>query len=477
MLQPRVGLEVHVQLATASKFLCACPLQEGAPANALVCPICTGHPGTLPTLNEQAVKLGIKAGLALNGQLNRISHFDRKHYHYPDLPKGYQITQSRTPLVGDAALHVSLDDEVHVFRIQRIHLEEDSGKLLHRDGRTLVDYNRAGIPLIEVVGAPDLENGRQAEAWLRMLHRVLVFAGITKGELEKGHLRCDANISVGTPDKPGERVEMKNINSFRFVRRAIDSEIERQTALLEAGEPVVRQTRGWTGKGTEPLRDKEHTEDYLLLPEPDLPPVVLSAEEVEEVIAELPGAVDKFLLYQDLERLQQWRHEFGLEREHVTPITEDPQLEELFREAHALGAKPQELAHWIVGPLRALMNKHDRPLAGLPLTPEHMADLCRLLAEGLITRATARRLFDWVGTRDGNVEGLVEILGWHKISDPKTLRDRVRETMICHPEELERLREGNTGLADFFVGKVMVATEGRADPDQVNSLVREIGSA
>ena len=477
MLQPRVGLEVHVQLATASKFLCACPLQDGAPPNALVCPICTGHPGTLPTLNDQAVKLAIKAGLALNGQLNRVSSFDRKHYRYPDLPKGYQVTQARTPLVGDATLHVSLDDEVHAFRIQRIHLEEDSGKLLHRDGRTLVDYNRAGIPLIEVVGAPDLENGRQAEAWLRMLHRVLVFAGITKGEMDKGHLRCDANISVGTSEEPGERVEVKNINSFRFVRRAVDSEIERQTALLKARKPVRRETRGWTGTGTVPLRDKEQTRDYLLLPEPDLPPVVLTSEEVERAVTELPGAVDKYLLYQDLERLQQWRHEFGLEREQVQPITEDPQLEELFREAHALGANPLELAHWIVGPVRALMNKHDHPLSGLPLTPEHMADLCRLMATGSITRATARKLLDWVGARDGNVEGLVEVLGWHKIKDLNALRTQVRETMTCHPEELRRLQEGNTGLADFFVGKVIAATQGRADPDQVHSLVREIASA
>lgn len=463
-----------MQLACASKLLCACPLREGAPPNALTCPICAGHPGTLPTLNNLAVRLAVKTGLALNGRLNPISSFDRKHYRHPDLPKGYQVTQHRTPIVVDARLYVAIEGQPRGFGIDRIQIEEDSAKLLHREGRTLVDYNRAGVPLIELVGAPDLSGGAEAEAWLRMLHRVLTFAGITEGSLEKGQLRCDANVSLGTDEAEGTRVEIKNINSFRFVRRAIDGEIDRQRQVLAAGGAVLAETRTWTGSTTESLRSKETRPDYRFLAEPDLPDVVLNAEEVEAIIAELPGPVDRHLLHEDLLRLNGWRIEFGLEREQVEPLTADPELETLFREAVTLGADPQELAGWIVGPVLAVMARHDRPLSGLPLTPQHLTDLCRLVLDGSITRTTAKKLLDWVGARDGNVEGLVQIMGWHRISDPELLRARLHESMTEHPDELGRLKGGHRGLVEFFVGKVMTATDGRADPGEVRALVEEI---
>ena len=457
-----------MQLACSSKLLCACPVLDGAPANALVCPVCAGHPGTLPTLNAEAVRLAIKAGLALDGQVNRVSRFDRKHYRYADLPKGFQITQQRQPIVNAARLHVSGREAP--YTLERMHLEEDSGKLLHEDDRTLVDYNRAGVPLLEIVGAPELQSGEEAEAWLRQLHRVLTFAGITPGELEKGHWRCDANVSL----EDGERVELKNINSFRFVRKAIDHEIKRQRERLAQGDPVPRETRAWDVNTSRPLRAKESQADYRFLAEPDLPPLVLTQEEVTSVMQELPGPVDKHLLRLELERLQHWRRTYGLDRDHVLPITEDPELEALFLKAHEAGAAPTELANWVVGPVRALTNRMELPLSGLPLTAQHLADLCELLQTQAITRPTARKLFDWVGSRDGNVKGLVEVLGWHRIGDDDTLRGHLRETMDAHPDELERLRAGNDGLVDFFVGKVMAATQGRADPERVSTLLQEM---
>jgi aspartyl-tRNA(Asn)/glutamyl-tRNA(Gln) amidotransferase subunit B len=471
MHQARIGLEVHVQLACTSKLLCACPLREGAPANALVCPICAGHPGTLPSLNAHAVRLAVKAGMSLNGQVQRISRFDRKHYRYADLPKGYQVTQQREPIVSEAQLHVRIDGDVRRFRIERMQIEEDSGKLLHREDRTLVDYNRAGVPLLEVVGAPDLASGVEAEAWLRQLHQVLVFAGVTQGQLELGHFRCDANISVGDD---GTRVEVKNINSFRFVRKAIETEVARQRALLESGQTVDRETRDWNGKTTVRLRGKEAPADYRFLPEPDLPPLVLTPEEVHEVMQELPGPVDKHLLKLELERMQHWRTEYGLEREHVLPITADSDLEAMFLKAHEAGADPRELANWLVGPVRALAAKEDRPLADLPLKAQHLADLCSLVGQGTITRPTARKLFDWVGLRDGHIPGLVEVLGWQRIDDPDALRGHLRATMAEHPEELQRLEDGNDGLVDFFVGKVMQSTQGRADPLELRALLLEM---
>ncbi len=473
--QAVIGIECHVQLDTRTKIFCACPLADGDPANTCICAVCTGQPGTLPTVNDAAVRLGIRAGLAIGCTVQAHSVFARKNYFYPDLPKGYQITQYEDPICTEGALHVSLHGQQKRFGITRLHLEEDAGKLTHTTDGSLVDWNRAGTPLAEIVSEPDLRSSEEAEAFARMLHRVMVAAGVTRGDMEKGHMRFDANVSVHKPGTPfGTRVEIKNLNSFRFLRRAIDSERDRQIQVLENGGTVHQETRLWTGQETASMRSKEGAADYRYFPDPDLPPVVVAPAEQAEALAALPGApLDLHLLAQDQAEIDAWQSEYGLAQDVVAVLTSDPEVATFYKDAVAAGGDPRSVANWMQSEVLGWINASEAPLSESALSPSHLVVLLRLLDEGVIGRPVAKQLLEAVFAAGGDLEALVQERGLARVSDESALGDVVRAAIAAHPEQAQRYRDGNPKVAGFFMGLVMKSTGGRADPAIANRLVRE----
>ena len=473
--QAVIGIECHVQLDTRTKIFCACPLADGDPANTCICSVCTGQPGTLPTVNDAAVRLGIRAGLAIGCTVHAHSVFARKNYFYPDLPKGYQITQYENPLCTEGALHVKLHGEQKRFGITRLHLEEDAGKLTHTKDGSFVDWNRAGTPLAEIVSEPDLRSSEEAEAYARMLHRVMVEARVTRGDMEKGHMRFDANVSVHKPGTPfGTRVEIKNLNSFRFLRRAIDSERGRQIQVLENGGTVYQETRLWTGQETATMRSKEGAADYRYFPDPDLPPIALDPAELVEQLLDLPEApLDLFLLAHDQSVLNAWQSQFGLAEDMVLLLTSDPELATFFQDAVAAGGDIRAVSNWMQSEILGWINASNAPLSESALSPSHLVVLLRLLDEGVIGRPVAKQLLEEVFAKGGDLEALVQERGLARMSDESALGDVVRAAIADNPEQAQRYRDGNPKVAGFFMGLVMKATGGRADPAIANRLVRD----
>ena len=453
-----IGLECHVQLRTRSKMFCTCPVQnEGAP-NATICPVCMGHPGTLPMLNRAAVSLGLRAGLALGATLHPESIFSRKHYFYPDLPKGYQISQYDRPLCTGGVIHTELGP----LKLTRIQLEEDAGRMLHGDRSTVVDWNRAGTPLIEIVSEADLRSPEHAELAMRTLHRVLVEGGICVGDMEKGHLRCDVNVSVHRPGTPwGTKVEVKNVNSFRFVARAIRFEIERQIDLLDAGQRIIQETRTWDGSKTVSLRKKEGSADYRYFPEPDLPPLVVAPDEVAEARAALPGVpLDLWLAARDVAARQEWRDRYGLGDYDIGVITGDPDLERWFLEAVAAGGQPRAMSSWVQGEVQRRNNIGQLG----QLAPRHLVEAQRLLDAGAVNRDAVKALLENAANTGVSPEAEAEAQGLSMVSDEEALRRIAAEVVARFPQERARYDAGNKGMLGFFMGKFMAATERRADP-------------
>ncbi|MCB9762220.1 MAG: Asp-tRNA(Asn)/Glu-tRNA(Gln) amidotransferase subunit GatB [Alphaproteobacteria bacterium] len=466
-LTPVIGLEVHVRLRTATKLFCPCPNDPEAAANTRTCAICAGWPGALPLPSRAAVVRAARAALALGAALQPVSVFARKHYFYDDLPKGYQITQGDRPLALGGALHFEFDGARHALPLTRLHLEEDAGRATPEG----VDLNRAGVPLVEIVSAPALESPAQAEAALRMLHRMLVAAGVTEGAMERGQLRCDANVSLRRLGEPhGTRVEIKNVNSFRFVRRALEAEIARQQALLEAGAPVARETRAWDGHGTAALRGKESTADYRWMDEPDLAPLALTDALVAEARAGLAGApLDLHLLDEADSERRRWVERFGLTAYDVEVLTADPDIAELFRRAVHAGGEPRAMSAWIQGPVLARLK--ERPLGALG--PGHLVALERAVSDGVLNRATARGLLDPLMDEGGDLEALIDRRGLRIICDVALIRDIVHRTIASYPQQARKLREGHRKMAGFFMGRVMAETGGRADPQLAMRVLTE----
>jgi aspartyl-tRNA(Asn)/glutamyl-tRNA(Gln) amidotransferase subunit B len=471
MYQAVIGLECHAQLATKTKMFCSCPLpKENTPPNTTLCPTCLAHPGTLPILNQEAVALAIKAALALSCTIHSTSIFARKNYFYPDLPKGYQISQYEEPLATDGKLHTSYG----AFGITRIHLEEDAGRLFHLKEKTDIDWNRAGTPLIEIVGQPDIKSPEEAEAWLRMLHRVLTTAGICEGDLEKGQLRCDVNVSIHKPGEPwGTRVEIKNINSFRFVARAIKSELDRQIKLLEAGEVLYQETRTWTGSETKLLRRKEVSADYRYFPEPDLPPLCLSLEMLEKARATLPGIpLDSYLQEQDKLKVEAWITRYGLSSYDVGVLQGEPEAALLFEQLVALGLAPKPAANFITA---EILKRWNAGISTIALKPEHIAEILRLQENNTITREGAKQLIEHLlKNQEGSPMELVERLGLKPMTDSSQLEQTILELLAKYPEEVTRYRQGNTSLLGFFLGEVMKVTNRKADPKLARPLVQKL---
>lgn len=476
-----IGLEIHVQLLTRSKMFCACPTTFGAPPNTQVCPVCLGLPGSLPVLNRRAVELGLRTAVALDCTVHPRSQFHRKNYYYPDLPKNYQITQYQykvhPPLATDGWLDIPADGGTgegrRRIRVRRVHLEEDTGRLVHveRDGQvrySLVDFNRSGVPLMEVVTQPDLRSPQEARRFLARLRAVLQAIEVSTGRMEEGSLRVDANVSLRRPGGTlGIRTEVKNMNSLRSVERALAFEVARQRQVLDRGEGVEQETRHWDERRgvTFASRTKEEAQDYRYFPEPDLLPIVVTAawvEEVRRVLPELPDA-----------RRQRYVAVYGLSEYDADLVTATASMAAFFEETVRRYPQPKAVNNWLVGDVTAYLNASGKELEDLPVTPDHLAGLLRLVEEGTISGRTAKELLPEMLSTGARPDDLVQAKGLGQISDPAQLTPVINEVIAGHPGPVADVRAGKRQALTFLVGQVMKQTRGRANPELATRLLQE----
>lgn len=468
--EPVIGLEVHAQLLTRSKLFCGCSTNFGAAPNSNVCPVCLGLPGSLPVLNGEAAAMAVRAALALNCTIHENSTFARKNYFYPDLPKGYQISQYDKPFSTKGYLDIEVDGQIKRVGITRVHLEEDAGKNVHGvAGSSLVDLNRAGVPLIEIVGEPDLRSSAEAAAYLRALRDILVFIGVNDGNLEEGSFRCDANVSIRPRGsaKFGTRCELKNINSFRFVQRAIDAEIARQTAILDAGGTVDQETRGFdpdTGQ-THTLRSKEDAHDYRYFPEPDLPPLRLDEAFVSRAraaVGELPSAMR-----------QRYIEKLGLTPAAATTLTQHPGYARFFESVCAEFPQPVKVANWVVNEVLRGASTHGLE-AKFTVTPTQVAELLALVDSGDISGKQAKEVYAAVENTDKSPKAVVAERGMKVVSNVAELQAICERVIAAHPSQVATIRAGKKGVLGFLVGQVMKETRGSANPKLVNELLEKL---
>ncbi len=469
--EPVIGLELHVQLATKSKIFSGASTQFGAQPNAQACAVDLGLPGVLPVLNEQAVAMAVKFGLAIGAQINLHSIFDRKNYFYPDLPKGYQISQFETPVVGRGEIQLQMEDgSERTIGITRAHLEEDAGKSVHDlfPGKTGIDLNRTGTPLLEVVSEPDLRTAQEAATYFRQMHTLVRYLQICDGDLSQGSMRCDANVSVRPvgQEELGERTEIKNINSFRFVERAILYEIQRHIDVLEAGGTIERETRQYDADRdeTRSMRGKELSADYRYFPDPDLLPLEFSQAFVDKIAADMPEL--------PIARRERYQSELGLAANDAAWISRDPQIADYFDAVCAVCGNARQSANWLMGELSAHLNRDDVDIGASPLHADQLGTLIQRLDDNTLSSKTAKTLFEALWADGGEVDVLIESLGLKQMSDAGELQAIVDQVMADNPAQLEQLRGGKEKLLGFFVGQVMKLTQGKANPQQVNEMIR-----
>ena len=474
-----IGLETHCQLSTVTKIFSSSSTAFGADPNTYIDPVCMGLPGTLPVLNQKVLEYAVKAGLALNCQIAPYSKFDRKQYFYPDLPKNYQISQFDLPIAEHGWLEIELVEKKSApirkrIGITRLHMEEDAGKLVHGGsdrlaGSTysLVDFNRAGVPLIEIVSEPDIRSGQEAAEYAQELRRIVRYLGVSDGNMQEGSLRCDVNISIRPvgQEKFGTKVEIKNMNSFSAIQRAIEYEIERQTKALESGEPIVQETRLWEeGKQrTVSMRGKEGSSDYRYFPEPDLGPIEVSPDQLAQWQSELP----------ELPAAKRHRYEekLGLSAYDARVLTDDSQVASYFEAVLAAKANAKQAANWVMGDIAAHLNTQKLNIGAIALTPEILAELISLIESGTISGKIAKDILPELLDKGGSARELVERKGLIQISDTAALEEIIDAVLAENPKELEKYRNGKTKLQGFFVGQVMKKTQGRADPKMTNQLL------
>ena len=467
---PTIGIEVHAQLLTATKAFCGCATAYGAPPNTQTCPVCLALPGALPVLNRRAVELAARAALALGCTVHPTSVFARKHYFYPDLPKGYQISQYDRPLATGGLVTIDAGDGPRHIGIVRLHMEEDAGKSLHGalDEATGVDFNRSGVPLIEIVTAPEITSAADAAACFSRIREVLVSLGANDGNMEEGSLRCDANVSIRAAhaDPLGVKVEVKNINSFRYLQRALEFEIERQSHILASGGRIEAETRLWdTGAGrTFSMRSKEEAHDYRYFPEPDLPPLVLDAADVEQWKRTLPELPDQ--------KRARFVEQYGLPAYDAGVLTQNLAVAEFYETTAAASANPKASSNWIMVELLARMNASGMDLRDVRVTPASLAALIRLVDSGRITGPIAKSLFERMFAEGGDPDAIVEREGLARVDDNAAIEVMVRETLAAHPKPVTQYREGKRQTFGFLVGQVMKASRGKADPEKVSAAVR-----
>ena len=474
-----IGLETHCQLSTETKIFSDSSAKFTTEPNTHIDPICMGMPGVLPVLNQKVLEYAVKAGLALNCQIAPYSKFDRKQYFYPDLPKNYQISQFDLPIAEHGWVEIELlDAEGNPVRkrigVTRLHMEEDAGKLVHGgsdrlSGSTysLVDYNRAGVPLVEIVSEPDLRSGQEAAEYAQEVRRIMRYLGVSDGNMQEGSLRCDVNISVRPVGQKefGTKVEIKNMNSFNAIQRAIDHEIERQIHAIETGERILQETRLWE-EGTQrtiSMRIKEGSSDYRYFPEPDLGPIEVSSEQLEHWQGELPE-----LPYQKRPR---YETAFGLSAYDARVLTDDRDIAEYFEAAVAAKANPKQTANWIMGDISAYLNTERKSIKEIPLTPIALAELTALIDSNTISNKIGKDILPELLVKGGSPNAIVEREGLVQISDSGAIEAAIEAVIAANPKELEQYRGGKTKLLGFFVGKVMQQTGGRADPKMTNQLL------
>ncbi|MBA7606200.1 Aspartyl/glutamyl-tRNA(Asn/Gln) amidotransferase subunit B [subsurface metagenome] len=470
--EPVIGLEVHAQLATETKIFCRCRRTYGAPPNSHTCPVCLGYPGVLPVLNEQAVEFAICMGQAVGCRVRSLSRFARKNYFYPDLPKGYQISQYDEPLCEGGSLSFYMEDgTAKTVGITRIHLEEDAGKAIHGlEDESYIDFNRCGTPLVEIVSEPDIRSPQEARRYLERLKQTLQYTGVSEADMEKGHLRCDANISVRPrgDSEFGIRTEMKNLNSFRGVERGLTYEIRRQVELLEQGGDVEQRTLTWDEAAGEThlLRTKEEAQDYRYFPEPDLVPLAVDPDRVEIIRAglpELPAQIE-----------ERFTREYNLKFLDIEIITRERELAAYYEAVVKGGVTPVEAARWVLGEVLRVLKEEHQEIGDFPMQPEALAELIRLSSEGTINRNTAKSVFDKMLVESLSAAAIVERDQLAQVSDSAELEDTVRQVVSGLPAELERYRKGETRLQGFFMGQVMRATKGKGDPQVVRGLLQRV---
>ena len=469
-----IGLEVHSELKTKSKIFCGCSTQFGSEQNTNVCPVCLGMPGVLPVVNEKVVEFAVRAGLALNCKILPFSKFDRKNYYYPDLPKNYQTSQYDLPIAVNGYLDIEVNGETKRIGITRIHMEEDAGKLVHAGtisnaDYTLVDYNRTGVPLIEIVSEPDLRSPEEAKAYLEKIKSILEYIDVSDCKMEEGSLRCDANISLrprGT-EPFGTKSEIKNLNSFRAVQRGLEYEVERQTDVLEDGGKVVQETRSWDDAAgvTVSLRSKEQAHDYRYLPEPDLVPIVVDLQRVEEIRRSLPELPDA--------RKKRIMEIYGLSSYDASVLTASRAQAEYFDALAAKGIDPKSAANWVMGEVAKHLNSNGLTMDQCPVSADHLAGMLALVDKGTISHKIAKTVFEEMWTSGKTAEEIVREKGLVQITDSSAIEGIVDAVLTANPQSVADFKAGKERAIGFLVGQVMKQTKGRANPEMVNTLLRE----
>ncbi len=465
-----VGLEVHAELSTESKIFCSCKNKFGLEVNSQCCPICSGMPGTLPTLNEKVVEYAVKMGHALHCSINRICKQDRKNYFYPDLPKAYQISQFDIPLCENGFLDIMVGNEQKRIGVTRIHIEEDAGKLIHDDSfdGSLVDFNRCGVPLIEIVSEPDIRSAEEAKAYLDTIRQILQYLDISDCKMQEGSIRCDVNVSVRKKGGAefGTRCEMKNVNSFSATMRAIEYEANRQIEVLEAGGTVDQETRRWDdGKGQNfVLRSKEDAHDYRYFPEPDLLTIVLDEEYVEGLKNELPELPNV--------KLARYMKELGLPRADADLLVDSVEKSKLFEETLAFGkCQSKNIANWILGDISKILNDGNKQLSDTALTPKNLAELIESIEKGTISNTAGKTVLDVIIAEDKNVAGVISEKGLAQISDTAALEEIVKEVLTANQKSVDDYKGGKTNAFGFLVGQCMKATKGKGNPGIIKDLI------
>lgn len=467
-----IGLEVHVELATKTKIFCGCSTEFGGRPNSHTCPVCTGMPGALPVLNKKVVEYAIAVGLAANCKITRYCKFDRKNYFYPDNPQNYQISQLYLPICRDGKLEIETSSGRKSIGIHEIHMEEDAGKLVHDEWEdvSIVDYNRSGVPLIEIVSEPDMRSAEEVIAYLEKLRLMIQYLGASDCKLNEGSMRVDVNLSVwetGTASF-GTRTEMKNLNSFKAIARAIEGERARQIELLEAGKTVVQETRRWDdNKETSyPMRSKEDAQDYRYFPEPDLVPVVISEEWIAEIRAREPEMRE--------EKLARYQKEFGLPEYDAKFLTGDKYLADLFEATTAICGKPKKVSNWIMVETICLLKEHGMASDELHFSPENLAKVIELADSGAVTNTVAKEVFELVFLEDINPEAYVEKKGLKTVNDTAELRAAAQKVIAENPQPVEDYHGGKEKAIGFLVGQTMKAMHGKANPALVQQLLKEL---
>ncbi len=464
-----IGLEVHAELSTKSKIFCSCTTEFGGQPNTHCCPVCIGMPGTLPALNRKAVEYTIKAGLATNCTISNFTKQDRKNYFYPDLPKGYQISQYDLPLCKNGYVEIETENGKKKIRINRIHLEEDAGKLVHSEygHNSYVDYNRTGVPLIEIVSEPDISSAAEARAYLEKLKAILQFIGVSDCKMEEGSLRADVNVSIRPKgsNELWERTEMKNLNSFRAVYRAIEAEVARQIQVVKSGGTIQRETRRWDdAKGESyPMRSKENAQDYRYFPEPDLPPLIIKEELIQRLKNELPELPDA--------RKQRYISEYGLPEYDAGVLTSSKELSDFFEEAARASENIKAVSNWVMGDMLRILNERNLEVSQVPFPPTYLAKLVALLDKGVINGPTAKKVFEEMFNTGKDPEAIVKEHGLEVLNDESLLLQVVEKVIQENPNSVADYKKGKKKAIGFLVGQAMKATKGKANPQLLNELL------